>query len=565
MTRRFSSISVQTALATGISNTALVVPVATGTGAALMGGVTLAGGNVDQFSISMEPNLIGAEIMRVTGISGDNLTVLRGQDGTSAIAHSAGAVIQHVIAASDLVYFTTAATPTGDLANTGLPFPGSTSGTTTVKATAIAGVNTLTLPATTSDTLVGQSTVDNLANKTLIDPKIIRAINAQVGTTYTLVLTDVSKEITISNASPVSLLIPTNALVAIPVGTIVRVLNKGAGLLTISAVTPGTTTVTSTGIATAAPTVKANGAVNLTQIAADTWAVSGDVDAQVLTNKTLTSPVINTPTGIVKGDVGLGNVDNTSDVTKNAATVTLTNKTLTLPVINAPIGIVKGDVGLGSVDNTSDVTKNAATVALTNKDLSSGTNTFPASLATLTGTQTVTGKTMAYGSNTFTGFPSGFTAPTIGSTIVNSGATVASISGLTLVTPVLTAPIETVNIVGAAPTATQNIDLITSAVWYFTTNATNNFVLNFRGSAGTTLNTLIAIGQSITVAVRVSNAVTTYYMTSLTIDGGANTPFWAGGTAPTTGDASAKDLYTFVILKTANATFDVTASMTKVA
>jgi hypothetical protein len=49
---------------------------------------------------------------------------------------------------------------------------------------------------------------------------------------------------------------------------------------------------------------------------------------QTLTNKTLTSPIINTPTGIVKGDVGLGNVDNTSDATKNAASVTLTNKTI---------------------------------------------------------------------------------------------------------------------------------------------------------------------------------------------------------------------------------------------
>jgi hypothetical protein len=49
---------------------------------------------------------------------------------------------------------------------------------------------------------------------------------------------------------------------------------------------------------------------------------------QTLTNKTLTSPVINTPTGIVKGDVGLGNVDNTSDATKNSAAVTLTNKTM---------------------------------------------------------------------------------------------------------------------------------------------------------------------------------------------------------------------------------------------
>lgn len=50
---------------------------------------------------------------------------------------------------------------------------------------------------------------------------------------------------------------------------------------------------------------------------------------QTLTNKTLTSPVINTPTGIVKGDVGLGNVDNTSNATERAATATLTNKRIT--------------------------------------------------------------------------------------------------------------------------------------------------------------------------------------------------------------------------------------------
>lgn len=102
-----------------------------------------------------------------------------------------------------------------------------------------------------------------------------------------------------------------------------------------------------------------------------------------LTNKTLTSPVINSPTGLVKADVGLSNVDNTSDVTKNAASVTLTNKTLTTPVINSPTGIVKGDVGLGSVDNTSDSTKNSASVTLTNKTISGSANTITnVSLAT---------------------------------------------------------------------------------------------------------------------------------------------------------------------------------------
>ncbi len=62
----------------------------------------------------------------------------------------------------------------------------------------------------------------------------------------------------------------------------------------------------------------------------------GTTDTQTLTNKTLTAPAISSPTGLVKGDVGLGNVDNTSDATKNATTATLTNKTLTSPVINSP-------------------------------------------------------------------------------------------------------------------------------------------------------------------------------------------------------------------------------------
>jgi hypothetical protein len=118
-------------------------------------------------------------------------------------------------------------------------------------------------------------------------------------------------------------------------------------------------------------TVTATGAGDMSQATYDPAGIGeqlvGETAAQTLTNKTLTAPVINSPTGLVKADVGLGNVDNTSDATKNSATATLTNKTLTAPVINNPTGIVKADVGLGNVDNTSDATKNAATATLTNK------------------------------------------------------------------------------------------------------------------------------------------------------------------------------------------------------
>lgn len=83
------------------------------------------------------------------------------------------------------------------------------------------------------------------------------------------------------------------------------------------------------------------------------------------------------PHQVTKTEVGLGNVDNTSNATERAASATLTNKTLTSPVINTPTGIVKGDVGLGNVDNTSDATKNSASVTLTNKTLTAPVMTAP--------------------------------------------------------------------------------------------------------------------------------------------------------------------------------------------
>ena len=81
-----------------------------------------------------------------------------------------------------------------------------------------------------------------------------------------------------------------------------------------------------------------------------TGAVVGTTNSQTLTNKTLTSPVINTPTGIVKGDVGLGNVDNTSDATKNVATVTLTNKRIT-----ARVGTVASSATPTPAGDTNDI------------------------------------------------------------------------------------------------------------------------------------------------------------------------------------------------------------------
>jgi hypothetical protein len=129
----------------------------------------------------------------------------------------------------------------------------------------------------------------------------------------------------------------------------------------------------------------------------------------------------------------------------------------------------------------------------------------------------------------------------------------------------VTGLLETANIVGTAIATTQNIDITTSTAWWFTTAATANFALNFRGNSTTTLNSILSTGQTVTIAVANTNGSTAYYPTAFTIDGTSVTPKWQGGTAPSSGDASAIDAYVFTILKTASATYTVIASATKFA
>jgi hypothetical protein len=107
MTRKYSSISVETTLLSTISNSATTITVASGTGSALMGGVTLAPGNVDQFTVALDVDTINEEIVFVTAVSTDTLTIVRGQAGTSAISHTAGASVKHVLTSSDLAFYTT--------------------------------------------------------------------------------------------------------------------------------------------------------------------------------------------------------------------------------------------------------------------------------------------------------------------------------------------------------------------------------------------------------------------------------------------------------------------------
>jgi ATP-dependent protease HslVU (ClpYQ) peptidase subunit len=279
MTSKYSSTSVETTLQNAITSSgATSMVVSSGTGSALMGGVTLGAGNVDVFTVAIDVDTINEEIVFITNQSSDTMTIVRGQAGTSPVTHTAGASVKHILSSYDLTNFQSTVSP---VVNVG--FGGSTSGITTVQANAIAGTNTLTLPATTSDTLVGRATTDTLTNKTinfnnntitnLPAASLDLTFNAQTGTTYTLVAGDKNKLVTTSNASSVTVTIPPSVFTA---GEQINVQSIGVGLTSFAQ--GAGVTITSTGATSAAPILRAQfSAATIICTSSNNFTVIGDL------------------------------------------------------------------------------------------------------------------------------------------------------------------------------------------------------------------------------------------------------------------------------------------------
>ena len=165
-----------------------------------------------------------------------------------------------------------------------------------------------------------------------------------------------------------------------------------------------------------------------------------------------------------------------------------------------------------------------------------------------TATQTLTNKTL--------------TSPTLTTPTINNGTA----NNVSENYPVLKAPQEFTTVSATSATGTVNFDANTQGVLYYTTAATANWTLNFRADSTHTLSSILAVGEAITLVFVNTNGATAYYPNAFTIDGVSVTPKWAGGTAPTAGDASALDAYTFTIVKTASTpTYTVLASVVKYA
>ena len=307
--RKYSSISVETTLASSIGATGTTITVATGTGPGLLGGVTLAAGNVDQFTLAIDPDTANEEIVFATANSGDSFTVTRGQAGTTAITHGSGATVKHVLTSNDLTYFNATLPATlveakGDLiagsaANAADNLAVGSNGTVlTADSAQTLGIKWASaFPTqtgnsgkflTTNGTSTSWAAADAFPSQsgnagkylktdgsvTSWDDPIALPINTQTGTTYTLVLADATKLVTLSNASGITVTVPTNTSVAFSTGTQINFAQLDSGQVTFV----GDTGVT----VNATPGLKLRAqysSASLIKISTNTWLLIGDLSA----------------------------------------------------------------------------------------------------------------------------------------------------------------------------------------------------------------------------------------------------------------------------------------------
>ena len=226
--------------------------------------------------------------------------------------------------------------------------------------------------------------------------------------------------------------------------------------------------------------------------------------------------------------------------TGSTAVVLSNSPTLVTPVLGVASATSINKVALtapatGSTLTIADGKTLTASNSLTLAGTDATTMTFPSSSATVAGlgiAQTFTG------TQTFSGTSSALAA-------------------------VFTDAAEATTISATAATGTINYDVTTQSLLYYTTDASANWTVNFRGSSGTSLNTLMSTNQSVTVVFLVTQGATAYYNNAVQVDGSSVTPKYQGGTAWSSGNASGVDAYSYTIVKTGSAAFTVFASQTQ--
>jgi len=245
--------------------------VAAGTGSALMGGVTLAAGNVDSFAVALDVDTQNEEIVWITQVATDTFTISRGQAGTgtagvSGIAHTAGATVKHVLTGDDATFFTAGVAT----ANAAIP-----KATVTAKGNII-GASASATPAALAVGTDGQvltaDAASTLGIKWSTPADVNLTFNAKTAN-YTLIASDVNKLVTMNSASTVTLTVPNGIFTT---GQQINVQALGAGTVQIR--NDGTTVLTSTGATSTAPNLRAQfSAATIICTSSNNFTVIGDL------------------------------------------------------------------------------------------------------------------------------------------------------------------------------------------------------------------------------------------------------------------------------------------------
>lgn len=262
MTRQYSSISVETTLASGISSTQTTMTVATGTASSLLGGVSLNPLGTDQFTVALDPDTINEEIVFISNVSGDTFTMSRGDSGSSNINHSGGATVRHVLTSDDLIFF-----------NDGV-INALTDSSIASKGDIIAGTayqQVGVLPIGTDGKIIVADSTQTTGLKWQENYDTTLVVEDITGTTYTLVAADAGKLKTFSNVASVTVTIPAGVFTA---GKQINLAQVNTGQVTIAGAV-GVTIKSSLG-----PKLRTNGsAATLICLSSNSFLLSGDTQA----------------------------------------------------------------------------------------------------------------------------------------------------------------------------------------------------------------------------------------------------------------------------------------------
>jgi hypothetical protein len=269
------------------------------------------------------------------------------------------------------------------------------------------------------------------------------------------------------------------------------------------------------------------------------------------------------------GTVSAASLTLSGDLTVNGTTTNLNSTSLVIEDKNIVLGdtasptdttadgggiTLKGatDKTFNWVDATDSWTSSEHINLASGKTLKiDGTDVFGTGIATFLGTPSSANLISAITDETGTGSLVFGTAPTLTNALnINT---------------ILRGPEERLTVSATAATGTIPLDVLTSGILYYTSNASANWTLNVRGSSGATLNDSLVTNDSITVVFFVTNGATPYYQTGFQIDGSSVTPKWQNGTAPSAGNANSIDIYSYTIVKTGNAAFTAFGSQTRFA